>query len=118
MHYRRVLEALVDRGFSPVEPLDSQSDWKVAAAKAKAGLVAAERDLHLSQMHAEHAAVVAAARRIDDEDWGRKTDVTYEVGEEPFPSSPDDVLMWLRDHYREHVVQCPELVADWARGAG
>ena len=29
------------------------------------------------------------------------------------PTSPDDVLGWLRDHYREHVEQCPELIASW-----
>ena len=69
-------------------------------------------------MRAEHAAVVAAAQSIGDDDWVRKTEVTYEVGAEPFPSSPDDVLTWLRDHYREHVDQCPDLVAEWARAAG
>ena len=118
VHYRRVLVALVDGGYAPVEALDSPSDWSEAAVRAKAGLDAAERDEELRLMRAEHAAVVAAARSISDDDWVRKTAVTYEVGAEPFPSSPDDILMWLRDHYREHVDQCPELVAEWARAAG
>jgi hypothetical protein len=47
------------------------------------------------------------------ENWSRKTEVVYAKGEDPYPTSPDDVLGWLREHYREHVEQCPELVASW-----
>jgi hypothetical protein len=25
------------------------------------------------------------------------------------------VIGWLADHYREHVQQCPDLVADWRK---
>ena len=35
------------------------------------------------------------------------------VGQDPYPTSPDDVLGWLREHYREHVEQCPQLIASW-----
>jgi hypothetical protein len=34
-------------------------------------------------------------------------------GQDPYQTSPDDVLGWLREHYREHVHQCPELIASW-----
>ena len=36
-------------------------------------------------------------------------------GQDPFPTSAEDVIGWLADHYREHVQQCPELVADWRK---
>jgi len=40
----------------------------------------------------------------------------YGAGEAPYSTSPEDVIGWLRDHYREHVQQCPELVASWREG--
>jgi len=55
----------------------------------------------------------SAASGISAEDWLRKTQVVYGAGQDPFPTSPDDVLQWLREHYREHVEQCPQLIASW-----
>jgi hypothetical protein len=46
-------------------------------------------------------------------DWSRKADVIYGAGQDPYPTSPDDILGWLRDHYREHVEQSGELIGDW-----
>jgi hypothetical protein len=33
--------------------------------------------------------------------------------EEPLPTSPADVVGWLRDHYYEHVPQIRELFLEW-----
>jgi len=48
-------------------------------------------------------------------DWSRKALVVYGAGQDPYPTSPEDVIGWLADHYREHVQQCPELVTDWRK---
>jgi len=29
------------------------------------------------------------------------------------PDLPDDIVGWLRDHYREHVEQSADLIAEW-----
>ena len=71
----------------------------------------------LADMASVHGAVVETANHVPDESWTRKTPVTYGAGQDPYPTSPDDVIGWLTDHYREHVQQCPELVASW-REAG
>jgi hypothetical protein len=39
--------------------------------------------------------------------------VIYGEGQDPYPTSAEDVLGWLRDHYREHVEQSAELVSLW-----
>jgi hypothetical protein len=57
--------------------------------------------------------VKEAAAGLSAADWQLKTPVVYGEGQDPYPTSPDDVIGWLRDHYREHVQQCPELVASW-----
>ena len=60
-----------------------------------------------------HAAVVKSATRLPEGDWLRKAAVIYREGQDPYPTSPEDVVGWLREHYREHVAQSADLVADW-----
>jgi hypothetical protein len=56
----------------------------------------------------------AGARRLREEDWARKGPVIYGEGQDPYPTSAEDILGWLRDHYREHVTQSAELVSAWS----
>jgi len=113
VHYRRVLEALIAGHFTALEPLTTAAEWATAGARAKAGIDAPQRQELLDEMAELHTSVAATSRGVAVDDWNRKTPVTYTPGEAPFPTSPDDVLGWLRNHYREHVEQCPALVAEW-----
>jgi hypothetical protein len=113
VHYRRVLDALIAGHFSALEPLTTAAEWVRAGQKAKAGIEPSERQALLEEMAGSHAAVAAAVRGRPADDWTRKTPVRYGPTEDPYPTSLDDLLGWLRDHYREHVEQCPELVAEW-----
>src|SRR5229473_3209570 len=85
----------------------------VANRRAKAGLTAAERKASLEEMSGLHRFVKDAAAGLSEAEWQHKTPVVYGEGQDPFPTSADDVVGWLRDHYREHVQQCPELIASW-----
>jgi hypothetical protein len=67
----------------------------------------------LDEMGRLHAAVVAAATRLPEGDWSRKCPVVYGAGQDPYPTSPEDIIEWLRDHYREHVQQSADLTGDW-----
>jgi hypothetical protein len=112
-HYRRVLDAIVAGRFAAVAPLDSAAEVEAMNRKAKAGLKPGERQGVLREMTELHAAVSGAAQGVGTDDWTRKAAVTYGEGQDPYPTSPEDVVGWLRDHYREHVQQCPDLVAEW-----
>src|ERR1700674_2558188 len=102
IHYRRVLDGLIARDFAELPPQDQRRDGDAANKKARAGLTASERASSLKEMARLHAAVLAGARRLREEDWERKAPVIYREGQDPFPTSADDILGWLRDHYREH----------------
>ena len=115
VHYRRVLDGLVDRGFTPLPPLDAPGENAEFNQRAKAGLDHDSRRQALADMASVHGAVVETANQVPDASWSRKTPVTYGAGQDPYPTSPEDVIGWLADHYREHVEQCPELVADWRK---
>lgn len=113
VHYGRVLDGLIANGFAPMKVADPPNEIAETKVKTRAGLTAAERGESLGQMAALHARVVKAITKLPESDWSRKAPVVYGEGQEPFPTSPEDVLGWLRDHYREHVHQAPELVEVW-----
>ena len=60
-----------------------------------------------------HDAVRDGVKRLPESDWARKAPVVYGAGQDPYPTSPEDILDWLRDHYREHVEQSADLIQDW-----
>jgi hypothetical protein len=113
VHYGRVLDAIRADPHQTVQPLDKPGESEDANKRAKAGLTAAERKQSLEEMSGLHRFVKEAAAGLPADGWSLKTPVVYGEGQDPYPTSPDDVVGWLRDHYREHVQQCPELVASW-----
>jgi hypothetical protein len=113
LHYQRILGALIAQGFAAVDPLDPPGEGEAVNARAKAGLTVEGRREALAEMAQLHASVLEAAAGLPDESWSRKAPVVYGAGEEPYPTSAEDIVGWLSDHYREHVQQCPELVASW-----
>lgn len=113
VHYGRVLQGLRADPDRALQPLDKPEESRDANTRAKAGLTAGERKHVLEEMAGLHRSVKDAAEGISAADWLRKTPVVYGAGQDPYPTSPDDVLGWLRGHYREHVDQCPQLIASW-----
>jgi hypothetical protein len=113
VHYSRVLNGIKADPNQQLQPLDRPEESTAANKRAKAGLTAPERKPALEEMSGLHRSVREAASGIAEADWSRKTPVVYGEGQDPYPTSPDDILGWLREHYREHVHQCPELIASW-----
>jgi len=112
-HYGRVLEGLIAARFGELGPQDASGEAEAAGQKAKVGLEAGQRAKTLAEMGRLHAAVVLAVTRQPEGDWLRKAAVVYGEGQDPYPTSPEDVIGWLREHYREHVEQSADLVAEW-----
>ena len=113
VHYSRILDAMLAGGFARLDPLDPPGEHDDVNKGAKTGLTGEGRRKALAEMASLHNAVVEATRSLPDESWARKAPVIYGEGQVPFSTSPEDILGWLREHYREHVQQCPELVASW-----
>jgi hypothetical protein len=116
-HYSRVLDGLIAAGFAPMAAADPPGEWEAFNEKAKAGLTAAGRIQELAEMTTLHQSVVKAAHALELGDWWRKAAVVYGEGKDPYPTSPEDLIGWLRDHYREHVDQSAELVSSWRQTA-
>jgi len=112
-HYRRVLDGILAAGFSQVGPQDPPGAAHAAVEGARRGLQPDDRRPSLDEMEALHVAVHEAIASLDAADWERKAPVVYGEGQDPYPTSPEDILGWLRDHYREHVTQCADLIGEW-----
>jgi hypothetical protein len=100
-HYLRVLRGSVVLEDPPLS--DS----------ARLGLTSRQRREELDAMERLHRDVTAEVAALDAAAWARQTPVVYGPGEEPYPTSPEDVLGWLTEHYREHVQQSADLIEDW-----
>ncbi|GAC1691708.1 MAG: hypothetical protein PVS2B1_14680 [Candidatus Dormibacteraceae bacterium] len=111
-HYRRVMDGIIAGGFAQLGPQDAPGDAEAAGKKAKAGFEARDRAKSLDEMARLHSAMVAAVTRLPEVDWSRKAPVIYGAGQDPYPTSPEDIIEWLRDHYREHVQQCADLIKE------
>ena len=112
-HYRRVLEGIVRARFERIGPQDPPGAEAKALDAARRGLAPAERRRSLDDMALLHAAVCAAVRAMPAADYTRKAPVVYSQGEDPYPTCAEDIVGWLREHYREHVAQSADLVAEW-----
>jgi hypothetical protein len=112
-HYRRVLDGIVAGGFKPLGPQDSPGEGDAAAQQAKEGLETGDRTRSLGDMGRLHTAVTAAVTKLSAADWPRKAEVVYGEGQDPYPTSPEDIVEWLCDHYREHVTQSADLIDAW-----
>ena len=113
VHYRRVLDGIVAGGFKALGPQDAVGEGDAAGRRAREGLGKGERAKVMDEMGRLHSDVASAVTRMPQADWSRKCDVVYGEGQDPFPTSPEDIVGWLRDHYREHVTQSADLVKDW-----
>ena len=113
VHYRRVLDGMIGSGFGELGPQDPPGDVERALDGARRGLTPVERRAALDEMARLHAAVCAAADGLHAEDWSRTAPVVYGPGQDPYPTSADDLIGWLRDHYREHVEQSADLIEEW-----
>jgi hypothetical protein len=112
-HYTRVLETIHATDWQAGRAPDHQTSAEDAAV-IRAGFSGERRAQVVGDMQAAHDAFVESVR-AEPADWfERQASVTYAGSTEPHPTSPSDVVGWLRDHYIEHTRQVAELVSDWA----
>jgi hypothetical protein len=112
-HYGRVLDGIIGAGFAEIGPQDPPGAEDQARDGARRGLAPGDRSKSLDDMASLHDAVRASVAELPLTDWPRKAPVVYGIGEEPYPTSAEDILGWLCDHYREHVDQSADLIEEW-----
>ena len=116
-HYRRVLDGMVRARFAQIGPQDPAGAEAKALEAARLGFSPAERHTSLDEMGQLHAAVHAAVRQMPAAEFTRKAPVIYTESEDPYPTCAEDIVGWLREHYREHVEQSADLIEEWRSAA-
>ena len=84
------------------------------AALIRDGFDGGMRGRVMEEMRTAHSALLEAVLLEPAEWYRRQAAVTYSGSSEPYPTSPADVVGWVRDHYDEHTLQITELVSQWA----
>jgi hypothetical protein len=112
-HYNRVLDRLAGTGTAEFRAEDPSEEVEEADRRALAGLSPGERDAELAVLRGLHEDVKRTALDVPEDAWQQKTPVLYGSAVDAYPTSPDDVIGWLRDHYQEHVPHAAELLAEW-----
>lgn len=112
-HYLRVLDHLAEPEPAEFRTDDPAAEKEEADRRALAGLQPGERAAEFRTLATLHDDVIGRAKSIPAGAWERKTGVFYGDAEDVYPTSPDDVVGWLRDHYREHVPHAADLIAAW-----
>ena len=113
-HYRLVLGAVVECGFTEVRPHDPPGFWETVGERSREPLAADDCGSALDGLALEHAGFVADLKALSPEDWERKAGVFYGDADEALPTGGEDILGWVRDHYHEHVPHVQELAEAWA----
>jgi hypothetical protein len=97
---------------SPTAPPDQTTE--ADAALIREGFGGDRRSAILGEMREVHGAFVQTVL-AEPADWfSRQAPVLYPGSSEPYPTSPADVVGWVRDHYAEHATQIADLVSAWA----
>ena len=112
-HYRRVLDQLGQPADGEFRTNDPPGEVEEANQRALAGLAPGERSAELDELGALHESVKSAALELRAGTWEEKIPIFYGDAVDAYPTSPDDVIGWLRDHYQEHVPHTGELLAEW-----
>ncbi|HEY8841346.1 MAG TPA: hypothetical protein VIO80_12020 [Candidatus Dormibacteraeota bacterium] len=88
VHYRRVLDGLLDGGFAQLPPLDPPGENDEFNQRARAGLTHDSRREALADAASVHRAVLEAAKELPDESWSRKAPVVLRGGPGPVSDQP------------------------------
>jgi len=78
----------------------------------------AERSGMLRDLAAAHQRVVERFSALDTATFTRQGPVIYPGSADPYPTSAQDILGWLTDHYDEHTAQMGQLLDQWHAQSG
>ena len=117
-HYGRVIGAMEGAGYSEIRVVDPQDETKRRRDQMiRGGFAGNERAAVFAEMRAAHDVVADMIRRLPAENYLRQAPVLYGPDtNEIYPTRVADVMGWLIDHYREHIVQSADLHTSWKAG--
>ena len=111
--YTAVLEAIQAADFAAIaEPPPGATDGE--ADLIRDGFDGSARLARLDDMRGAHTRLVEAVRATPEARFMTQAAVTYAGSQQPYPTSPADLLGWVMDHYTEHTQQVGELLSAWS----
>lgn len=116
-NYTDVLQRILDADFGPVDqsadPQRAERDARRHAELAAMRPTGADRLALLAGLAEAHANAHAQIAALDEATFTRQAPVIYSAGSAPYPTSGADIVVWLVDHYHEHIAQTGQLLDAW-----
>lgn len=113
--YGHVLDMICD----PSKKVPVRSEHSISKQEEqwiKEGIGEVERTVFLKEVQSLQKRLMERIEALSEEDYRAKTPVIYENSDEAYPTSPADLLVWMKDHYIEHVVQIEKIIAPLRQG--
>lgn len=115
--YLRVFDKIEAAGYADID-LNSDPAWFPAEAQRHRDLVTlrptgADRAGMIADLAAAHARVHTRFGSLDPAAFVRQAGVIYSPGAALYPTSAQDIMGWLIDHYDEHTAQVAKMLAEW-----
>lgn len=110
--YVSVLHQVLDFNGSPVYSKKNTSESYKKSMRD--GISLLEKEMFLKRLNEVHSQFCQSINKLDPSIYSKKVDVYYDKADKPYPTSPSDLLKWLKDHYLEHTVpQIEKLLRQW-----
>ncbi len=120
--YLDVLGLARNAGFGLVDlaadPMRAEREAQRHAQLAATRPTGADRARLLADLAFAHEQAHGAVAALDGATFLRQAPVIYSAGSEPSPTSCQDIMGWLTDHYDEHTTQVGTMLAGWRASAG
>jgi DinB superfamily len=120
--YMTVFEQLAANDFGLVDRAGDAAAlaWEAErhAHSAATHPTGAERAGMLRDLAAAHQGVLDRFSALDTATFTRQGPVIYPGSLDPYPTSAQDILGWLTDHYDEHTAQVGQLLDQWRAQSG
>src|SRR3954467_3995288 len=111
--YSRLLDDLEAAEYAEVREAAQQPDAVPITTSSNAGEPDVEADPTagiFEEMELAHDTIAAKMREMAHERYRTQSPVYYSGSTEVYPTSAHDIIGWLIDHYREHIVQVADML--------
>ncbi|HEX3245236.1 MAG TPA: DinB family protein [Chloroflexota bacterium] len=112
-NYVKVIGAMKAEGFRQLKAAEGSGETPEMLEALKHGFDGPERSRHWARLDRVHAALVDQVNALAEQDFSRTAPIIFGHATEPLPTSAAMIMGWMIDHYRDHVGQVRDMLAEW-----
>ena len=112
-NYVKVLDRMKAESFRQMKAAEGSGETPEMLEALKHGFDGPERARHWARLDSVHSALVNGVNALGDQDFTRTAPILFGAASEPMDTNAAMIMGWMIDHYRDHVGQVRDMLADW-----